>query len=195
MRQEVSSPRESRLSMGRPAPGPLSDGVVTLRLPEAADVGRLARYGADETLLDGVWVGWPPQDADLEAWASRSVDEWLAAWTDEGGIDGGALVADEVEPFAGVVFLLPWARDVVELVYGVLPTARHRGIASRIARIASDWALTDGDVARVELKIAESHDISRRVAENAGFKFEERFETYVVGTGRTHVDMLYVRTR
>lgn len=195
MRREVSKPRTTKLHMRRPAPAPLTDGVVTLRLPGATDLDRLARYGADESLLEGVWVGWPRQGEDPHEWASRCVADWLAAWTDEGGMDGGALVVDEVHPFVGIVFFVPWSRDVVELVYGVQPTVRGRGIAKRAARLAADWALEEGGFARVELRIGESHVVSRRVAERAGFTYEETFETFVVGTGNTHRDTLYARTR
>lgn len=195
MRREISSPRGSRLSVGRQAPKRFGDGVVTLRLPEAADIDRLASYGADEGLLEGLWVGCPPEDIDIKAWASHCVGQWLAGWTDEGSVDGPALIADEQEPFVGIAFLMPWAKDVVELAYGVLPSARGRGIASRITRLAAEWALGDGEFARVELRISESHAASQRVAEKTGFRFEERFATFVIGTGQTHVDLLYVRTR
>ena len=110
-------------------------------------------------------------------------------------MEGPALIVDERRPFAGILFLVPLAQDVLELVYGVLPSERGRGIATRATRLAAEWALSDGQCNRVELRIGESNVASRRVAERAGFRFAERFETFVRGTGKTHVDLLYIRTR
>lgn len=194
LRRELSSLRTTPISVGRAPPTPRSDGSVTLRLPEAADIERLAAYARSDALLEGVWVGRPPPGTDPQAWATQTVHDWLAAWTPEGGIEGGALFVDEREPFVGVVVVVPRAEEVVELVYGVAPPDRGRGIASSAARLAADWALTDGSFARVELRIGEGNTAKRRVAEKAGFHFVERFETFVTGTGLTHVDPLYVRT-
>jgi RimJ/RimL family protein N-acetyltransferase len=83
----------------------------------------------------------------------------------------------------------------VELSYGVGPHARGRVIATRATRLAAEWALTDGGFERVELRIDKQHRESQRVAEKAGFRFVERFLTYIEGTGKPAEDMLYVRTR
>ena len=71
----------------------------------------------------------------------------------------------------------------------------HVAIARLVARLGTDWALTDAGFARVELRIGENHAASKRVAEKAGFQFKERFETYVTGTGQIYIDILYARTR
>jgi hypothetical protein len=45
----------------------------------------------------------------------------------------------------------------------------------------------------VELRIADGHPDRVRVAENAGYRFVEKFLTHIVGTGQTATDLLYVR--
>jgi [ribosomal protein S5]-alanine N-acetyltransferase len=195
MRREVSSSHASHIPVGSPPSDLLTDGVVTLRLAEAIDIARLARYGGNEGLLEGTWVGQPATGADVDEWAFESVEQWRAGWTEQGGIEGGVFIVDEQEPFVGIVFLVPRSRDILELAYGVLPSARGRGIATRATRIAANWVLTDGGFAQVLLRIGENHAVSRRVAEKAGFRFEERFETYVTGTGETYIDVLYTKSR
>lgn len=191
MRREVSKRRTTKISVGRPPPDPLTDGVATVRMPSAEDVERFARYGGDSALLEGIWIAGPPTGADVHDWASELVRELRVGWTDDGGIHGGGLVIDELEPCQGTIGFVPRGNGVVELTYGMAPSARGRGIASRALRLATEWALTEGGFNRVELRIGEDHSVSRRVAEKAGFRFEERFETYVEGIGQIHADVLY----
>ncbi len=181
--------------MGRLPPRELSDGVVRLRIPTVADVDCVVRYGADPIFLEGTWIPGPRPGQDLHEWASAFVQELLAGWTAEGGIHGGGLIVDEREPFLGITYLAPRSAVAVELSYGVAPHARGRGIATRATRLAAEWALTEGGFEQVELRIDKQHHESQRVAEKAGFRFVERFLTYVEGTGKTAEDLLYVHTR
>jgi RimJ/RimL family protein N-acetyltransferase len=177
-----------------PPSAPISDGVVTLRLPAAEDVARLAYYGSNEALLEGIWVsGGGPHAADPLAWAAERLDEFLAGWTPRGGIHGGALVIDALRPFAGLVYFGPVTPGVVELSYGIAPPYRGRGFATCAARLAADWALDEGGFSRVELRIPASHFASRRVAEKAGFECERRFETFIEAPGVMAIDLLYAR--
>jgi RimJ/RimL family protein N-acetyltransferase len=169
--------------------------MVTLRLPAAEDVARLAYYGSDEALMEGIWVsGGGPHAVDPLVWAAERLDEFNAGWTPEGGLHGGALVIDAAQPFVGLVYIGPVAPDIVELSYGIAPLFRGRGFATRAARLAAEWALDEGGFSRVELRIAESHLASRRVAEKAGFQFESRFETFIEATGVAAIDLLYTRS-
>jgi RimJ/RimL family protein N-acetyltransferase len=178
-----------------PPSTPLSDGVVTLRLPAAEDVARLAYYGSDEALLEGIWVsGGGPRAVDPFVWAAERLEEYKAGWTPKGGIHGGALVIDAAPPFVGLVYFRPVAPGVVELSYGIAPPYRGRCIATRAIRLAAGWALDEGGFSRVELRIPESHLASRRVAEKAGFKFERHFETFIEATGVSAMDLLYARS-
>ncbi len=195
MRHEVVPLRPAKRSLGRAPLRLLSDGAVTLRLPVAADVDRAASYAADPTLLEGVWIPGPHPGENSAEWAARFIEELSSGWTTVGGIHGGGLIVDESQPFMGIVYVIPCTEAVVELAYGVAPPARGRGIATRAARIAADWALAEGGFAQVELRIGSGHTQSRRVAEKAGFRFNKRFLTYVQGTGETCEDLLYIRSR
>jgi RimJ/RimL family protein N-acetyltransferase len=176
------------------APKTLKDEVITLRLPHHSDVERLMVYGADPALLEGVWIPGPPPSTDLRRWAATILDDMAGGWTEEGGIHGAGLVVDEADPFVGVVFFSPVADNTVELVYGVVPTARGRGIATRAAGLATTWALSGGGFDRVELRIDENQTASRSVATKLGFELHEKIETYVEGTGLTHIDFLYFKS-
>lgn len=194
MRREVSRRRITKVSAGEPPSRPLTDGVVTLRLPTSDDVARFVRYGSDDQLLEGTWIV-GPRGADIQQWAGALVAELLAGWTEAGGDHGGGLIIDEREPCVGTIDFLPRGERIVELTYGVAPSWRGQGIATRAARLAADWALTDGAFDRVELRIGEGHAASRRVAAKAGYYEVERFETFVEDTALTHIDVLYARTR
>ena len=192
MRREVSAADLTPRSAPFPAPDPITDGVVTLRVPRPEDSRHLARWGTPE-LLDGVWIAAPHPTGDVAAWARAIVDDLRAAWTDAGGTQGPALVIDETEPFVGIVYLSWRGPRTIELSYGVAPPFRRRGIASRTARILSDRLLEDGHADRVELRIDDAHPERAVVAERAGFRFIERFITHVEGTGEDAIDRLYVR--
>lgn len=182
-------------SLWTPPSTPISDGVVTLRMPAAEDVARLAYYGSDEALMEGIWVsGGGPGAVDPLVWATERLNEFNAGWNPRGGLHGGALVIDAAQPFVGLVYFGPVAPGVVELSYGIAPPYRSRGIATRAAWLAAGWALDEGGFSRVELRIPESHLASRRVAEKSGFKFERRFTTFIEATGITAIDVLYARS-
>lgn len=191
MQRQISRPQTSGISVGRTPPALLTDGRVTLRLPNSNDVRRVAEYGGDEGFLEGTWIAGPFPDSDLDVWASKVITEALAGWTECGGIHGGGIVMDEQHSFVGILYLTPRDNNIIEISYGVAPPARGRGIATRALRLITDWAVTQGAFTSVELRIAENHAASRRVAEKAGFRFQERFETYVQNTGETYIDLLY----
>jgi RimJ/RimL family protein N-acetyltransferase len=178
-----------------PPSTPISDGLITLRLPAAEDVVRLADYGSDEALLEGIWVsGGGPRTVDALAWAAERLEQFNAGWTPKGGIHGGALVIDAARPFVGLVYFGPAAPGAVELSYGIAPPYRGRGIAIRAVGLACGWALDEGGFSRVDLRIPETHLASRRVAEKAGFTLERRFETFIEATGVAAIDLLYARS-
>lgn len=161
-----------------------------------ADADRLAHWGSSAELLEGVWisgVGKPPPRDDVDAWARDVAADLCNAWTAEGSVHGPAFVIDEEEPFVGTLYLGERPSNALELAYGVAPPFRRRGIASRAARLAAAWALTDAGYSSVELRIAASHPEREEVARRASFTFVERFVTHIEGTGRDAVDLLYVR--
>ncbi|MCH5675817.1 GNAT family N-acetyltransferase [Streptomyces gilvus] len=56
--------------------------------------------------------------------------------------------------------------------YWVLPEARGRGVATRALALAAHWAHTDLRLHRLELGHAVGHEISCKVAERCGFRYE-----------------------
>lgn len=192
MQQHIHRPRTDGISVERHPPDLLTDGWVTIRLPRSNDVLRVAEYGGNEELLEGIWIAGPFPDSNLTNWANNVITQALAGWTKSGGVHGGGLVIDAAESFVGMIYLTPSGNNGVEISYGVAPPARRRGIATRALRLITDWAVTSGAFTSVELRIAENHVASRRVAEKAGFHLQERSEIYVENTGETYIDVLYV---
>ncbi|MEV0976863.1 GNAT family N-acetyltransferase [Streptomyces sp. NPDC049915] len=56
--------------------------------------------------------------------------------------------------------------------YWILPEARGQGIATRALSVATRWAFTDLALHRLELDHAVGHDVSCKVAERCGFRYE-----------------------
>lgn len=62
-----------------------------------------------------------------------------------------------------------WAARVTEIGYWTVPHMRGRGLTTSAVRALALWALTEGGMRRVELRVAPGNVASRRVAEKAGF--------------------------
>lgn len=142
--------------------GPLTDGVVTLRLWEPDDAAWYVEQTRDPDILR-----FTAEPEDLTEQAVRdAIEEMLrtrAAYgvvvTDAGtgerlGNAGLAPVKDD--PAAGT------------LAYWVAPAARGRGVASRAVRLLTEFARELG-LSRVELHAHVDNAGSQRVAERAGF--------------------------
>ena len=191
LRRETSFRRDWRVGI-EPAPIEAITGKgVTVRLPHDGDVAHLIRYGSDDALLAGMWLGYP--DPDVSRWAMRMVSEWGEGWSLAGSDAGPVLIIDAADPFVGIINLFPQQERSIEMLYGVLPTARNQNIATRAVELTTDWLLSLGQWDQVELKIGEENVASQRVAEKVGFRFIERFETLITGTGQVVIDHLYVK--
>jgi len=124
-----------------PPTGPLGDGVVTLRLPSkvAGDVDAVDHYAATEDQLDGSWLPLIPY-----APAERSVGDWLEGWAGRPHHNSALLVVTipDERRFIGVVGFGDPDDGIVEMIYGMAPSWRGRGLASRAARLGASWALS-----------------------------------------------------
>ncbi len=194
MRREISFRRNWKVAITPSPASSLTDGIVTVRLPIPGDAPILAGYGANRPLLDGMWVGHPDNGTDVNRWAEYCINEWLSGWQEQGSDLGPAFIVDEHKPFVGIVNLFPRPENVLELLYGTLPTARGRGIAARAVNIVANWGLRHSQFSSIELRIGEGNIASLAVAQKCNFQFVEKFETFVTGTGKTHIDYLFVRT-
>ncbi|MFJ9906774.1 GNAT family N-acetyltransferase [Streptomyces sp. NPDC101152] len=56
--------------------------------------------------------------------------------------------------------------------YWVLPESRGRGVATRALALAAHWAHTELGLHRLELHHAVGHEVSCKVAERCGFRYE-----------------------
>lgn len=78
--------------------------------------------------------------------------------------------------------------------YWLLPAARGRGLATRAAVAATDWAFRTAEVRRLELAHAVENDASCRVAVRCGFPAEGTLRaSYRFGDGEYHDEHLHAR--
>jgi RimJ/RimL family protein N-acetyltransferase len=153
-----------RLSM--PEDG-IRDGELVVRLPRAEDVGAIAPAFADAELREaGNLPELSPEDL-LETLpylpalaASGRLLPVIVVDATRGEIVGG-----------GALHHLDSERAIVEIGYWVLPHARGRGVATRVARMLAEHAFSLG-VQRVEGHVNVGNDSSDRVLERAGFTRE-----------------------
>jgi len=169
---------------------PLADGVVRLRLPSlaAGDIDAVRGY-IDQDQLDG---GWLPEIPLVSA--ERAIGDWLDAWTGRASRNGPTFVVTVPEElrFIGIIGLKDRGEGAVEMIYGIAPRWRGRGLASRAALLTARWALSLLSVTAVELRISQDNTASQHVANNAGFAVTGTVTQFVPGTGETYEDLRYV---
>ena len=169
---------------------PLTDGVVTLRLPApaAGDIDAVRGYIEQEE-LDG---GWLPEIPLVTA--EQAVSDWLEAWAGCPSRNGPTFVVTipDERRFIGIVGFAGRGEEVVEMIYGIAPRCRGRGLASRAVRLAARWALRLPGVTTVELRFDQDHTASQHVAANAGFTVAGTVTQFVPGTGETFEDLRYI---
>jgi RimJ/RimL family protein N-acetyltransferase len=172
---------------------PLCDGILTLRLPSpaAGDIVTVRGY-IDQDQLDDAWLPGIPLIP-----AGQAISDWRNGWAGRPSRDGPVLVVTipEEPGFIGIIGLGDRGDGIIEMVYGIAPRWRGRGLASRATRLAARWALSQPGVATVELRIDQGHTASQHVAENAGFTRAGTVTQYVPGTGQTFEDLRYVLER
>jgi RimJ/RimL family protein N-acetyltransferase len=174
--------------------GPLTDGVVTLRLPsvDAGDVDAVISYSKEEEQLDESWLPLIPH-----ASAAQSVGDWLDGWAGRPCHNGPTFVVTilDEQRFVGIVGFSDRGEGNVEMIYGIAPRSRGRGLATRASRLGASWALDLAGVNTVELRIAQDEPVSQHVALNADFVQVGTVSQFVAGTGETFEDLRYVLSR
>jgi RimJ/RimL family protein N-acetyltransferase len=168
---------------------PLTDGVVTLRLPSPAGDMDTVRGYIEQKQLDG---GWLPEIPLVSA--EQTIGDWLNAWAGRPSRNGPTFVVTvPQEPrFIGIVGLKDRGEGAVEMIYGIAPRWRGRGLASHAALLAARWALSQPGVTAVELRIGQDHKASQHVAANARFVPAGTVTQSVPGTGERFEDLRYV---
>jgi RimJ/RimL family protein N-acetyltransferase len=173
-----------------PPAQPLTDGVVTLRVPAVAagDVDAVLSY-IEREQLDG---GWLPEIPLVSA--EQAIGDWVDAWAARPSRNGPTFVVTlPGEPeFIGIVGLVDRGEGTVEMIYGIAPRWRRRGLASRAVRLAAHWVAGQPGVSTVELRIDQDMIDSQHVAANAGFVVAGTVTQFVPCTGETFEDLRYV---
>ena len=149
---------------------PLTDGVVTLRLPDAErDAPTLAVIAGDPEIQRRVLGGVPPPfDPDvifpdyLERWR-RGTDAFFSI--DAEGHDQRVgvtrVLLGLVDPFG-----------LAEIGYFLLPEGRGRGYATRTVRLVAGWVFDDLGLGRLQARTQPGNVASERVLERVGFRRE-----------------------
>jgi RimJ/RimL family protein N-acetyltransferase len=158
--------REATVRLSVPEDG-ITDGAVLLRLPTAADIDGLMPAFSDPELRE---AGNLPDfsRAEMEATlphlpalvASGRLMPMTALDATSGAAVGG-----------GTLHHLDADREIVEIGYWLLPHARGRGMATRIARLLAEHAFDLG-VRRVAAYVNVGNVASERVLHRAGYTRE-----------------------
>ena len=158
--------RASTLRLSLPDTG-ITDGAVVLRTPREADVDGLMPAFSDPALRE---AGNLPAFGRAEMLASL---EHLPAMATSGRLlPMIASNARTAEPIGGgTLHHLDAERAIVEIGYWLLPHARGRGTATRIARMLAEHAFGLG-VRRVAAYVNVGNVASERVLRRAGFTRE-----------------------
>jgi RimJ/RimL family protein N-acetyltransferase len=158
--------REPTLRLSLPQDG-ITDGVVLLRMPTEDDIDALLVAVADPELREAANMPNLSRDearasiAHLPSlMASGRMLPMTALDAQTGDVLGG-----------GILHHLDAERGIIEIGYWVLPHARRRGIATRIARLLAEHAFELG-VERVAAYVNVDNPASERVLERAGYQRE-----------------------
>jgi RimJ/RimL family protein N-acetyltransferase len=144
-------------AMQRPT---LTDGVITLRAPRAADIDRITAAA---------------QDPETQKWALALPSPYLR----EHAIAFIERSAAEAQAGTAYSFVAAGEQDQViaamrvgadgEIGYWVAPDARGHGVATRAVTLLRDWAHDELGLQRMRMQIHPDNVVSRRVAEKVGF--------------------------
>ncbi|WP_052488924.1 GNAT family N-acetyltransferase [Streptomyces sp. 150FB] len=144
----------------------LAVGDLRLRTLTGQDVDLVveATHGEPSRALWGSHLGpYSPQDARdaLAEWEQGSADQ----------VSFGVLADSRLVAAFGLIESGPGAAEVA---YWVRPEARRQGIGLRGLRAVTQWAHRHAGLRRVWLEIKPENAASQRLAEAAGYRFEER---------------------
>jgi RimJ/RimL family protein N-acetyltransferase len=168
---------------------PLCDELVCLRAPRAEDAQAVFAYAQEPDQAETIWLPLPFQCS--RAAAERFIVEVSQGWAGRQGL--GIVIADPVsDQLFGILLLSQHAgREEAEVVYGVAPVYRNRGVATRALSLLAPWAFMELQLSRLELRIGRNHLMSQRVAEKAGFVREGVVWMPVHATGEEYEDIVY----
>jgi RimJ/RimL family protein N-acetyltransferase len=164
----------------------LTDGVITLRPPTAADAPTLvAAVGSSLAQL-----------RPFMPWATEGYDEAAALGWIRGEHDPDErrylILGDDGRLAGGCgLNLLNAVNNSANLGYWLRSDSTGRGWATRATRLLARHGLTEAGLERVEILMSVENEPSRRVAERAGAVFEGTLRHRLLLHGRYHDAHLY----
>jgi RimJ/RimL family protein N-acetyltransferase len=170
----------------------LTDGVVTLRRWRTEDAADVAKACDDPVTAQWLPVPSPYAFEDgltyvdvitATAWADGTAAELAVTESATGALLGGCGLK-----------LGGRAMGYGEVGYWTAPWARGQGVASRAARLVSDWGLGTLGLHRVELLAEPGNVGSLRAAEKAGFAREGLLRNARLHRGEPRDMVLFSRT-
>ena len=162
---------EQTLRLSFPEEGLRFDNLV-LRLPNLEDLQKLAAALADGELGEADDIPFSRDELATQLPHSPSLVRLVVADAESGVIFGG-----------GTLHHLDPNRSVIEIGYWLLPRARGRGIATKVARALAEFAFTLG-IHRVAAYVEVGNVQSERVLERAGFTREGVIRSMPKSDGR-----------
>lgn len=153
----------------QPPDPPLTDGVVTLRLPDAErDTASLGHFADPEIVR---WLlGGPPQPSNAAATFVQQLQWWGDGTNAVFSIDAEG--HDERVGLIRVMLGLVEPFGFAEIGYILFPDGRGRGYATRTVRLVAGWVFDVLGVGRLQARTSLGNVASERVLERCGFTRE-----------------------
>ena len=140
--------------------------MVVLRPWREKDIDA-AVAGHDEEIAH--WFGWPGRTPTWQD-HKRAVDRWHAAYADDRRVV--AFVIEHDQEVVGSIEVRDVGEDTGRLSWVLYAGHRGQGLATRAARLACDWVLTELGMTRVEARVEPGNIRGIRVATRAGMRRE-----------------------
>jgi RimJ/RimL family protein N-acetyltransferase len=158
------------LSSPFPAPDqPLTDGVVSLRAWQEADVADLVAALQDSDIPRFTRIPSPYTEAHAREFVTGRA----------GAETSFAIVEAPDVALLGGIGLRDAGEARGEVGYWVNARARGRGVATRALRLIARWAFDELALARLQLLTRTDNPASQRAAERAGFRREGVLRSYM----------------
>jgi RimJ/RimL family protein N-acetyltransferase len=152
----------------QPPDPPLSDGVVTLRVPDPERDAASLRHFDDPEIVRWI-LGGPSQVNDPTAVIAQQRDWWEGSANAIFSVD--AVGHDERVGLTRVMLGLVEPFGFAEIGYILFPHGRGQGYATRTVRLVASWVFSIG-VGRLQARTSLGNVASERVLERAGFQRE-----------------------
>jgi RimJ/RimL family protein N-acetyltransferase len=152
----------------KPPDPPLTDGVVTLRLPDERD--RAAMQEVPDPEIVRFILGDAPETPDPEEAFARYREWWRAGTNAFFSID--AVGHEERVGVARVLFGLADPFGFAEVGYIFRPAGRGHGYATRTVRLLAQWVFESLGLGRLQARTHLDNFASQHVLERVGFQRE-----------------------